>query len=269
MSALRKRNQALLACVLLSTSCVRRLPVSSFRVLPAAPNYVLRSPDSSETPFPQVLRLYNGFEPGGGWMDLRPGMELRIENAYYQPGMRKRGLNGFLGTEIARYKVASQGNLRLLSTQSMKDRPNDQPPVQQLIGNAQAHFRHHRFYYAILFKRNGNARGSVLLGAQDENQIDRLATQLLADPDSVCNDRSRNCTVFPEACSVSIEMEIFVNGTSRDVIWNSMLANIAPHPKNIELLRLYNGRLTPVQLDPYDPKALRLPLLPGDHVSWN
>jgi hypothetical protein len=36
-------------------------------------------------------------------MELRPQMELRIENAYYRKGMPKRGLDGFLGTEIARY----------------------------------------------------------------------------------------------------------------------------------------------------------------------
>jgi hypothetical protein len=57
-------------------------------------------------PFPDVLRVYNGFEPGRAWMELRPGMELRIENAYYQPGMPRSGLNGFLGTEIAQYKSA-------------------------------------------------------------------------------------------------------------------------------------------------------------------
>jgi hypothetical protein len=196
-------------------------------------------------------------------------MELRIENAYYEPGMPKRGLKGFLGTEVARYTVDSQGRLQLASFQPMKNRPNGEPPVQQLIASSQLRDRYHRFYYAILFKRSGEARGSVLLGANKKDDLDRLAAELLADPDSVCNDTSRHCTVFPEACSVSIEMQIFVNGAPQNVIWGSLLASVAPHPRNLELLRPYNGNLTAVHLDLRDPNALRLPLLPGDRLNWN
>jgi hypothetical protein len=250
------------------TSCATRLPVRSFRVVPATPEYQLRSPDSLQTPFPQILRHYNGFEPGRGWMDLRPEMELRIENAYYQPGIPRRGLDGFLGTEVARYKVRANGRLQLQSVQSMKHRPNDQPPVQQLMGTSQRHYGYHRFYYAIIFRRAGNARGSVLLGANAKEELDRLATELLADPQTVCFNRSTNCTVFPEACSVSIEMEIVVNGIPQNVIWDSSLASVVDHPQHLELLRLYDDRLTPVKLDPSDREALQLPLLPGDHINW-
>ncbi len=255
-------------CFLLCASCVSRLPANSFRVVPATPTYLLRSPDSAETPFSEILRSYNGFEPGREWMDLRPGMELRIENAYYRPGMPRRGLSGFLGTEIARYKVRSRGGLQLLSVQSMKDRPSEQPAVQQLIRPVEMHYHCYRFYYEILF-RSGNTRGSVLLSANAKNDINRISTELVSDPDSVCGERSRNCTVFPEACSVSIEMEIVVNGTPRNVIWRSLLSNVVDHPHHLELSRIYNGRLVPVKFDAHDDNALRLPLLPGDHVKWS
>jgi len=258
-----------IACVLLATSCATHIRVNAFRVVPAAPTYLLRSPDASETPFPDVLRVYNGFEPGRGWMDLRPDMELRIENAYYEPGMPKRGLKGFLGTEVARYTVHRQGHLQLVSVQPMKNRPIGEKPVQQLISGSQQRYRYHRFYYAIVFKRTGDVRGSVLLGANKKDDLDGYAAQLLADPDSVCNGKSPHCTIFPEGCSVSIEMQVFVNGTPQNVIWGSLLASIAPHPRSLELLRLYNGSLTPVHLDAHDPNALRLPLLPGDRLNWN
>ena len=82
---------------------------SEFRVVPATPNYVLQYPDSHQATFADILRIYNGFEPGRAWMDLRPDMELRIEDAYYEPGASRRGLTGFLGTEVAQYKVGSKG----------------------------------------------------------------------------------------------------------------------------------------------------------------
>ena len=144
--------------------------------------------------------------PGQGWVDLRPPMQLRVENAYYREGAPKRGLAGYLGTEVARYQVQPNGSLRLLSTQPLKDRPRAQPPVDRLMPSFIRHYRYHRFYFAILFKRNAAARGSVLLGANETVELESLAAQLLTEPDAVCNDRSTHCAVFPEACSVAVEM---------------------------------------------------------------
>jgi hypothetical protein len=143
--------------------------------------------------------------PGQGWIDLRPPMQLRVENAYYREGAPKRDLSAYIGTEVAHYQVQRNGSLRLLSTQSMKDRPSDQPPVQSLMQSSVRRYHYHRFYFEILFKRNSSARGSVVLGAGSNSELDRLSEQLFADPDSVCNDRSTHCTVFPHDCSVSIE----------------------------------------------------------------
>jgi hypothetical protein len=80
-----------LACALvLSPSCATRRAVTSFRVLPAKPDYLLRSPDSKDTPFPEVLGRYTNV--GLGWVELRPQIELRVENAYFREGAPKRGL---------------------------------------------------------------------------------------------------------------------------------------------------------------------------------
>ena len=249
-----------------STSCITQSHLG-FRVLPATPNYLLRYPDSRQLSFRDVLRVYNGFEPGRAWVDLCPSMELRIENAYYRPGMPKRGLNGFLGTEIAQYKVKPHGGLQFLSVQSMKDRPSDQPPVEKLIPSSDQRHAYFRFYYEVFFRTSDRSRGSVLLSANAKDEIDRLAVELMRDPDSVCV-RSANCTVFPEACSVSVEMEIVVNGLPRNVNWGSVVSDVVEQPHRLQLFRIYKGRLRPVRIDPIDADALQLPLLPGDHVKW-
>ena len=232
-------QSAVILCLLSSVSCAKRQHLGSVPVSPANQSYV----------------------------DLRPQVELRIENAYYQKGASRRGLEGFLGTEIARYQVRSKG-LRLLSVQSMKSRPADQLPVQRLISAPKKRYRHYRFFFEIVFKRNGGVQGSVLLGANSKTELDRLTSQL-AQPETVCNGRSTHCTVFPEACSVSIEMNIVVNGKPRTVFWGSLLASVVDHPRRLELLRLSGGRLLPVEIDSLDSNALRLPLLPGDQIKWN
>jgi len=240
-----------------------------FEVLRDKPDYVLRSPDSTTTPFPEILRRYSGFAPGQDWIDLRPNMELRVENAYYREGTPKHGLAGFLGTEIALYHVQPRGGLRLLSVESMKERPTDQLPVQQLIDSSHQRFRLYRFFFALIFRRSANARGSVLLGASAKHELDALTKRLLDSPESVCGTGTMHCTVFPEACSVSLELGIKVNGTTRTVPLGSAVATVVVHPRYIKMLRSDFGRMAPVQIDVNDPEALRLPLLPNDQITWN
>ena len=248
-------------------SCVTPRARGSFRVLSAEPYYLLRSPDAMETPFPEVLSRYGEVGPSQGWL-LHPNTELHIENAYYREGAPKHGIANFIGTEKAVYQVRA-GSLRLKSVQSdLARRPEDQPPVQDLIRPAQLHYRYYRYFYQIVFRRMAGVRGAVLLGAGSIDELDRLASQLMTDPDAVCAEQSPHCAAFPEACTVALEIEIMINGSARRVAWGSLLDSVAAHPRKVRVLRLHDGRLTPVEMDAADPNALRLPLLPGDRVDW-
>jgi len=262
------RLVTLLAVALMfSPSCATRRPVASFRVLPAKPDYLLRSPDSKDTPFAEVLGGYA--HVGSGWVELRPQIELRVENAYFREGTPKRGLANFLGTEIARYQVLATGRLEQIALQSrVAQRPADQPPVQQLLSESQKRYQHHRLFYQVLVNKKADIRSAALLSAVSIDELDRLTEQLLTEPDSVCDGVSTHCTAFPEACSVSLEIEISVNGAARLVPWTSVLADVVERYRHVELFRPYVGRLAPVEIDSRDPSALRIPLLPGDRVKW-
>ena len=251
-------------CVVLLASCAAR---RGYVVVPKSPDYVLRSPNSQELPFSDVLKGYNGFTPGGSWIDLRPMMELRIENAYYQKGFSRRGLAGFLGTEVASYRVTSDG-LRMMLTRALEKRQPDELPAERLIAVAKQHFRFYRLYYEIVFRANGGSHGSVLLGANSMEELIQLSNHL-TEPETVCNGSSTNCAVFPEACSVSVEIKIVVNGKPQTVAWGSKLENIVDEPHHLAMRRLYRGRLVPVKIDPADANVLLLPLLPGDEIDWD
>src|SRR5713226_6343926 len=135
-----------------SPSCATRRPVASFRVLPAKPDYLLRSPDSKDTPFAEVLGGYA--HVGSGWVELRQQIGLRVENAYFREGTPKRGLANFLGTEIVRYQVFPTGMLKQIALLShLEQRPRDQPPVQQLLSESQMRHGHHRFFYQVLVSK--------------------------------------------------------------------------------------------------------------------
>lgn len=250
--------------MLLLESCVGS---KAFRVIPAKPAYLLRSPDAQKTPFPDVLQKFNGFQPGQNSIDLRPLMELRIENAYYEKGASRRGLAGFLGTELAQYEIKADG-LDLLSFHPMTNRPEDELPVQNLISNQMTKYRFYRFYYEIVFAASGNSHGSALLGANSMDELNQLSSQI-TNAETVCNPTSVHCTVFPEACSVSVEMRIVVNSKPQTVVWGSVLESVADHPQHLQIKRLYAGQLLPIRIDIHKAGALRLPLLPGDQITWN
>ncbi|HTC90583.1 MAG TPA: hypothetical protein VK686_19895 [Bryobacteraceae bacterium] len=239
----------------------------SFRVLPSQPNYLLRSPDARDTPFPEVLSRYSEVSETQGWL-LHPNTELHIENAYYREGAPKHGIANYIGTEEAVYQVRPR-SLRLISVKSgLGRRPSDQPPVQELIGASRLHYRYYRYFFQIVFRQKADTRGAVLLGASSIDELDLLASRLMADPDAVCAGPSPHCAVFPEACTVALEIEIVVNGVARSVMWGSLLDSVAKTPHSLRLQRFDAGRLTPVEVDASDPNALRLPLLPGDRINW-
>ncbi len=249
-------------------SCVGSLSRTHFRVIPHSPQYLLQSPpDSYRTPFTEVLKAYNGFEAGHTWIDLTPLMELRIENAYYEAGAPRSGLAGFLGTEVAQYTVLPNA-LDLLSVEPTKNRPNDDISVKDLISGAAKQFSHYRLYYEIVFARSDHSHGSVLLGADSQKEIDDLSARL-THQEKVCYQPYIHCTVFPEACSVSVEMRVVVTGKATSVVWGSTLENIVKEPHHLKVRRLSAGQLRPVRINPSDPKALLLPLLPGDQITWD
>jgi hypothetical protein len=251
---------ASLTYLVLCTSCTALHRGADFRIIPQQPDYLLQSPDARKTPFAEVLRAYNGYERGQSWVDLRPLMELRIENAYYQPGASRQGLKGFLGTEVARYEVRAKG-LRLISVTSMEHRPPRDLPVQQLTAPRAMRWRSYRFYYEVFFPGSKDSHGSVILGADSMAEMQRLSEQM-SRPESVCYLGAAHCTVFPQACTVSLEMRVTVNGKSRSANWGSLLGNIRQDLRQVEVKRRYAGRLVPVKINPLDPGDLRLPLLP-------
>jgi hypothetical protein len=249
------------------SSCMHPNVHGAFQVLADAPSYVIRSPDAHSIPFPDVLPSYGDVGESQGWL-LHPDTELHIENAYYREGAPKHGIANFIGTEKAVYRVRPTG-LHLVSVQSgLERRPLDQPEVRKLIGYSQSHYRYYRYFFQIVFRQKAGERGAVLLGANSTRELDRLAARLMTDPDAVCTAQSPHCAAFPEACTVAIEIELLVNGVRRTVGWGSLLDSVVMNPRRLQLLRLYAGKPTPVELDPHDPNALRMPLLPGDRIEW-
>jgi hypothetical protein len=94
-----------------------------------------------------------------GWVDLLPGMELKVDGAYYREGSPRRSLADYLGDEIANYEIRENGSLDLKSVSSLpvgKQPPRDQPAIQLLIGRRNASSRYHRLFFRVVLSQTGS-----------------------------------------------------------------------------------------------------------------
>jgi hypothetical protein len=237
---------ALIAALACCLSCTHQRPIAKAPPAPAA----------------------NG--PRVEYVDLLPGTELQILSAYFKEGAPRTGIAGYLGTASADYRARPTRGLQLVREESnVPAFPSGQPPPRELIRSSQRRHRKYRFYYAIVFSQKGSASNSVLLGANSQEEIERLGAQLLASPDSICAGDSPHCTIFPKTTTVSVAMQIFVNGIPKTVQWRAVLSSVTPGARRIQVTRRSaTGRFTATMIDMADPAAVRSVLLPGDQVSW-
>ena len=257
-----------IACIawMALSSCGRPKPSLSFQAVVGQPSYLLRSPELVETPFPETLKAYG--DVSIGWVDLREAMLLRIENAYYKEGAPRRGIANYMGTEMLVLRVMQSGKLKQLELLTLASRVPSQEAVSSLLPIAQQREYFHRFYFQVVVNRQAGTSSALLLSASSKFRLEQLSKQLASDPASVCGGKTQDCTVFPDACSVSLGMEIMVNRQPVKIAWGSTLANVVGQRKQFTLQRQHFGKLVPVQLNPEDPELLRLPFLPGDSISW-
>jgi hypothetical protein len=176
-------------------------------------------------------------------------------------------LNGFLGTQLATFGVQPNGAMKLLSLESKPFQGGtiNQLPADQLVPSYIRAKRAYRFFYAVAFARSSRPSASVLLSARSSKELEELSAQLKMAPDQLCGPQSTRCTVFPEGSTVSISMEIVVNGVPKVVLWGSVLGSVTGGRPVTNLDRMTSARFESVKLA---AEPLRTPLLPGDRVTF-
>ena len=206
-----------------------------------------------------------------GFVDLPPLTLLRVENAYFKEGSA-RNLEDYIATQIAHLRVERRRGLRTLRVESVLPAiPKGQVGASDLVPISMRRFRSYRYYYAVVFAKQGRGGvgSAVLLGANSADELERLGVRLVDEPDSVCGPEAKNCTVFPRTCTVSLEMEITVNGISRVIGWRAAVGGVAPAGKDVRLTRIVNGREVLTDLKAGATATRMMVMLPGDRLQWD
>ena len=247
-----------MACALRSTD--------RFRVLPSTPQYEIQAPDLTRSTYDEVLKGYTA--RGGGWIELKPRMGLFIQYALFREGSTEHTLENYLGTESIRYEIEEPGELAEFGEVSRMDpRPQDAPPVDQLVSQRQRKKKHHRFFYQVVIYTPEAHRVAALISSDSAEELQSLTEKLQSGVPAMEDVSADNYTLLPENASAAVELSFTVDGSPTRAIWGSRLSKViagSPQPK---LFRLYEGEWRRVEFDPEDRQSLALPLLPGDRIE--
>lgn len=186
-----------------------------------------------------------------GWVDIAEGMVLLVENAYFRDGATTRTIADYIGTEKLALRAGRRG-LTVTEHLTLPGRPSKQPPVTALFPEKARRRRQHRLYFQVVVDKTSGKANAVVLGAGSRGEMAALAARLTGK--TVC---AGGCTVFPEGSSVSLAMEIFVNGQPRTVLWGTNVLNVAGAQRAFTLRR--GEKVLP---------AGPVTLLPGDRIEW-
>jgi hypothetical protein len=203
------------------------------------------------------------------WIELLPGMTLKLESAYYREGSARNSAADYLGTTLARYTVQTDGRLKQISLTKLAVQPRDQTAVENLISPETLRRRKHTFSFRVALNRKGSPQAAVLLGANSEAELDRVAAAAEKQTDTVCAPGSTRCAVFPPLCTASLEIAVTVNDEPRNVLWSTAVMGITgQHPTHVELSRRAGGKQVEVPINAADMDSLRTRLRHGDRVTW-
>lgn len=200
-----------------------------------------------------------------GWVDLQPGMTLKLERAYFKSATAPRRLENYVGLETALYRVEARGNLKRVGVTELAQRPGDQAGVAAVLRSEQVRLRAQRLYFQVALDKAAGTSSAVLLSAASMPRILRVG-----DLAAVCAGVKAEalCQVFPEGNSVSLAFDVTVNGVVKNLLWGSNLGSVVGAAKSFSLQRYYRGKLTEVKLEPSDSEARRLPLMPRDVIRF-
>lgn len=206
-----------------------------------------------------------------GFIDLEPGMRLRIERAEYNPAGK------IAGTSTTYYQVERDSHraiaFRLLAPKP-EHIPDDALPDRNLASAVRD------AYYARLFLSgahvpNNSRYTALIVGTRSQTRMEEIAKSLKEHPEAGCPQTpggGANCMIFPGQVTASVELQVSVNGqqvfagVERSV---QSLFDESGHPCAVSSLRIerkYLNKFVPVQFSSADDSALGLMLVGGDRI---
>jgi hypothetical protein len=247
----------------------------------------IRTAIAERIPLPaDLVPIFMYSDRGERFVNLAPGMEIRIQKALTKGASINRGSDSSLRLLTVDYDVFSRPGggigLRLNHRPDREQRTSLGAEDRQLLTleprfSATSVLR--LFLQGFSEEKQGKSEsGPILIGATDAGRLD-LLTDLIRKRDSVAcvNSPGDVCVDLPTG-SVSLSSIIWINGRRTPSTFGTSLAAQLfrlPRPKQAEALesvqvmrQLSLGRYANIQIRRTIEGAQQLLLLPGDRIMW-
>jgi hypothetical protein len=233
--------------------------------------------------------FYNayGYRAGRSGLDLKPGIRLKIERAFFQPpgaGEEEHQAKNFLGLSTASFDVelTSDKRVRFQQVESIQYSPasvaqfDEEGSRDQGLSSLPPE-RSYRLYFYTYFVPEKHKRSAVIIGGDSASQLDELDHRLRSMPEKGCENAATKevtCIEFKGFVSLSSQVEVELNGKTKFLDWGAKVKDVLPKNSQadaLHALRIQRRYLTTyyeVRFDPKDLNILSLWLVGGDRLTW-
>jgi hypothetical protein len=233
--------------------------------------------------------FYNayGYRAGRSGLDLKPGIRLKIERAFFRPpgtGEAEHEEQNFLGLSTAFFDVelATEKRIRFQQVGNIRYSPAsvaqvDQEGSRDLALNSLPLENSYRLFFYTYFVPEKHKRSAVIIGGKNASQLDELDHQLRAMPEKGCKNAAASavtCMEFDGFVSLSSQIKVELNGESKFLEWGANVKEVLTKNagkkglRSLRIQRRYLNTYYDVRFDPGDPNILSLWLVGGDRLTW-
>jgi hypothetical protein len=241
---------------------------------------------SLSTPVEDTLFYRYSYGPGG-YVDMAPNMQLRIERDFYDPHSSSHASNDYRGTTITYYDVmgttGSGVSLKFLRVErkSVGSVAFDSSSSDAALATQFATTSRLRLFLQDLTVSGGAKTPAILIGGALTQDLEGPTQAIDNDPGISCKallSWQITCALFDGPVTVSPMLEVFINGKRSYVPIGTKLIFLLPQVTNaqratlmrtLRIERSFQGRVARVQL-PSGPEAISQLLIVGeDRISWS
>jgi hypothetical protein len=239
---------------------------------------------SLSAPVEDTLFYRYSYGPGG-YIDMAPKMQLRIERDFIDPQGGGHSSSDYRGTTITYYDVLGSTGTSLkfvrVEKKSAGSTAFDADSSDAALARQFATTSRQRLFLQDLAVSGDAKTPAILIGGALDQDLNGATQAIENDPRISCKallSWQITCALFDGAVTVSPMLEVFINSARTYVPIGTKLQFILPHVSTseratlIQTLRVersFQGKAIWVQLPP-DPDAVSQLLLFGkDRVSWS
>jgi hypothetical protein len=239
---------------------------------------------SLSAPVEDTLFYRYSYGPGG-YVDMAPKMQLRIERDFFAPQSSGHTASNYQGTTITYYDVvgSTATSLKFLRVEKRSAgstafgaNSSDAELAKEFANTSRL-----RLFLQDLTVSGGTKTPAILIGGALDQDLNGTTQAIENDPAISCKallPSKITCALFDGAVTVSPMLEVFINGARSYIPIGSKLQFILPHVttsqqatlmRTLRVERSFQGRAARMQL-PNDLEGVSQLLLFGeDRISWS